>query len=385
MKINHFMYVCGNFRDVKLFLSIFLVFPIFCSAQLITTVAGNGTIGKSGDNGQATAAQIFYPSSIAIDQFGILYIADQYNFCARKVNLQGIITTCAGAPPLTGYGGDNGPATNAEMTEITGIATDDFGTIILADNGNKRIRQVNKAGTITTIAGNGSEDFYGDNGRALNAGLGNGPVCLYSDRAGNLYFSDNSCVRKINYAGVITTVAGKNEMSFSGDGGPATAASMKRPKGIALDPFGNLFIADYDDNRVRKVDRNGIISTFAGNGYASEPGFGSFYGDGGPATDAGLSGPTGIAVDGDGNVYIGDFNNHCVRKVDRNGIISTFAGTAVTGYSGDGGPATAATLLSAAGLAFDADGNLYICDAVNNRVRKVSHAGEPPVFFARRK
>ena len=366
---------------MKYFLYILLLFPFFTSAQIITTVAGKGTIGKTGDNGPATAAELFYPSAIAIDQSGDLYIADQYNFCARKVNRAGFISTCAGAPPLTGFGGDNGPATNAQMTEVTGIATDDFGDIVLADNGNKRIRQVNKAGIITTIAGNGSEALSGDGGRAMYAGLGDGPGNLYSDRAGNLYFSNNSCVRKINYAGIVTTVAGKNEMSYSGDGGPATAATLKRPRGIALDPFGNLYIADYDDNRVRKVSKDGVITTFAGNGYASEPGFGSYYGDGGPATDAGLSGPTGIAVDGDGNVYIGDFNNHCVRKVDRNGIITTFAGTAVNGYSGDGGPAKTATLLSAAGLAFDAEGSLYICDAVNNRIRKVIHAAKPPVFF----
>ncbi len=345
-------------------------------AQTITTITGNGIIGRTGDGGPAATAQVFFPYGITTDKAGNLYIADDYNYCIRKINTRGIITTIAGGA-VTGYRGDNDMATAAEFSEITGVACDATGNIYVADHGNSRIRKISNTGIATTIAGNGSDALSGDGGRAVYACLGAGPNGIILDKEENIIFSDNSNIRKINKAGIITRLAGNGNPIYSGDGGPATAAGMVKPKGMALDAEGNLYVADYDDNRVRKITRAGIITPFAGNGYASDPGLGAYYGDGGPATAAELSGPADVAVDGAGNVYISDYNNLCVRKVNPSGIISTFAGTAVTGYSGDGGPATAAKFLSTAGLTIDAAGNLYICDPVNNRVRKVEKACVP--------
>ena len=351
-----------------------LVLYSHLQAQTIATIAGNGTIGRTGDGGPAATAQVFYPYGITNDKAGNLYIADDYNYCIRKINPYGIISTIAGSAQ-TGFEGENGPATAALFAEITGVAVDGLGYIYIADNGNRRIRAIRLNGNVVTIAGNGSEDYYGDGGRAIDAGLGNGPMGIITNPAGDIIFSDNSNVRMINTAGIITRIAGNGTETYSGDGGPATAAGLMKPKGLAIDKAGNIYVADYDNNRVRKINKAGIITTFAGNGYMSEPGFGAFYGDGGPATDASLSGPTAIAVDVAGNVFISDCNNHCVREVYTSGIINTIAGTGVNDYGGDNGPAKKAKFLSTAGLTIDANGNLYICDPVNNRIRIVTNAG----------
>ena len=333
---------------------------------VISTVAGNGTQGYGGDGGAATAAQLNRAVGVALDAAGNLYIADVWNHRIRKVDAAGVISTVAGG----GSGGDGGPATEARLFFPRDVALDGAGNLYIADEGNNRIRKVDTAGVISTVAGNGTRGFGGDGGPAVAAQL-HWPRGVALDGAGNLYIADtdNHRIRKVDAAGVISTVAGDGTRGSGGDGGPAVAAQLDWPHGVALDGLGNLYIADRDNHRIRKVDAAGAISTVAGDG---TPGF---RGDGGPATAAQLAVPTGVAPDGAGNLYIADWLNHRIRKVDAAGVISTVAGDGTLGPGGDGGPATAALLSCPYGVALDGDGNLYIADRNNNRIRKVDAAG----------
>ena len=330
------------------------------SNGVITTVAGNGTLGFSGDNGPATSAQLNIPVGVAVDPAGNLYIADSWNNRIRKVS-NGVITTVAGNG-TGGFSGDNGPAVSARL-DFTGVAVDSAGNVYIAGSATSRIRKVSN-GVITTVAGNGTGGFSGDNGSAISAQL-NYPGGVAVDSAGNVYIADsgNSRIRKVSN-GVITTVAGGGMQL--GDSGPATSAQVYGPTGVAVDPAGNLYMADTFDNRIRKVS-NGVITTVVGNG---TPGF---SGDGGPATSAQLTGPLGVAVDSAGNLYIADSGNYRIRKVS-NGVITTVAGSGGPGYPliGDNGPAVRAQL-NPFGIAVDSGGNVYIADVGNNRMRKVSN------------
>ena len=332
------------------------------SNGVITTVAGNGTQGYSGDNGPATSAALFFPSGIAVDAAGNLYIADTYNHRIRKVS-NGVITTVAGNG-TGGYSGDGGPATSAELKFPQGVTVDASGNLYIADLANYRIRKVSN-GVIITVAGNGTYGYSGDNGPATSAQL-NFPDGVAMDVPGNLYIADgrNNRIREVSN-GVIATVAGTGTGDYSGDGGPATSAKLYDPVGVAVDAAGNLYIADLANYRIRKVS-NGVITTVAGNG---TPGYG---GDNGPATSAQLNVPEGVTVDAAGNLYIADRDNNRVRKV-ANGVITTIAGNGTAGYSGDGGPAISAELNGPLGIAVDAAGNIYIADYYNNRIRKVSN------------
>ena len=317
----------------------------------IITVAGNGSIGFGGDAGPATSANVYNPLGVAVDTGGNLYIADQNNNRIRKVNPSGIISTLAGngtqTDTIDGPGGnpaddlgDSGPATSASLTLPTGAAVDSAGNLYIADQGNNRIRKVTPGGTISTVAGNGTAGFTGDGGQASSTSL-NQPNAVAVDTAGNLYIADrsNHRVRKVATGGIISTVAGDGTATFAGDGGPAAGAALNLPSGVAVDTAGNLYISDFANSRVRKVDHTtGFISTVAGNGT-----FG-FFGDGGPATVAYLNSPAGLAVDGSGNLYIADFSNQRIRRVNPAGIISTVAGNGTAGFSGDGGSATSASL-----------------------------------------
>jgi uncharacterized protein (TIGR03437 family) len=332
------------------------------SSGALTLAAGSGTEGFSGDGGPATSAQLNWPTGVAVDSVGNLYIADTRNCRVREVS-NGVITTVAGNGDCD-FSGDNGPATNAHLNGAYGIAVDSAGNLYIADIGNNRIRKVSN-GVITTVAGNGTAGFSGDNGPATSAQL-NGPFGVTVDSAGNLYITDyyNYRIRKISN-GVITTVAGNGTYGFSGDNGPATAAELSAPTGLAVDSAGNLYIADNYNNCVRMVS-NGVITTVAGSG--TTRGFG---GDNGPASSAWLDGPWGVAVDSAGNLYISDTENQRVRKVSK-GVIATIAGNG-TSFSGDNGPPTSAQLNQPAGVAVDSAGNLYIADSYNNRIRKVSN------------
>jgi trimeric autotransporter adhesin len=334
-------------------------------------VAGDGTTGYKGDGGPATSAGLYYPLGIAVDASGDIYIADNFNNRIRMVTRStGIITTVAGDGTF-GYKGDGGPATSAGLFYPLGIAVDASGNIYIADTSNNRIRLVTRStGIITTVAGDGTFGYRGDGGPATSASLHN-PWGIAVDASGNIYIADidNHRIRLVTRStGIITTVAGDGTFGYRGDGGPATSAGLYYPYGVAVDASGNIYIADTSNNRIRLVTRStGIITTVAGDGTAG------YRGDGGQATSAGLYYPRGIAVDASGNIYIADFNDNRIRLVTRStGIITTVAGDGTAGYTGDGGLATSAGLSFPNSIAVDASGNIYIVDYGNNRIRLVS-------------
>ena len=340
-----------------------------------------GVAGFSGDDGPATSAQLSSPLGVAVDSVGNLYIADAGNHRIRKVSPSGIINTAAGSGEED-FSGDGGLATSASLNLPNRVTVDAAGNLYIADIGNSRIRSVSGAGIIRTVAGNGLFKFSGDGGPATSATL-NLPRTVAVDADGNLYIADSlsNRIRKVSPDGIITTVAGSGNRGFSGDSGPAINASLKLPQGVATDSVGNLYIADTFNGRIRKVGADGIITTVAGNGTrtGSIDGEGGDpaddLGDDGPATSASLNRPRSVALDAAGNLYVADRNNHRTRKVSPGGIISTVAGTGVAGFSGDDGPATSAALNQPRSVAVDAGGNLYIADSNNERIRKVSSDG----------
>ncbi|HXW16835.1 MAG TPA: choice-of-anchor D domain-containing protein [Candidatus Acidoferrales bacterium] len=439
------------------------------STGIITTVAGNGAKGYSGDGGPATSAELYFPNGVAVDSAGNLYIADSDNnvirkvatpgifgpvnvgssgslnvflsintaltlssvqtsgdysvasdscslntalspdtFCTLQVNFAptepgqrwfalqvtdsnsnlysfglegtgvgsalaftpGIIGTVAGNG-TAGYSGDTGPATSAELDFPSGAAVDSAGNLYIVDSDNHRIRKVNAStGIINTVAGDGTAGYSGDSGPAISAELYY-PSGVAVDSAGNLYIADtyNNRIRKVNTSGTISTVAGNGTAGYSGDGGAATSAELDGPSDVAVDSAGNLYIADTNYSVIRTVNTNAIISTVAGNGTAS------YGGDGGPATSAALFTPHGVAVDSAGNLYIADTGNSLIRKVNTSGIINRVAGNFSFVYSGDGGLATSAGLDIPYGVTVDSAGNFYIADTYDNLIRKVNTSG----------
>ncbi|MBI3933834.1 MAG: hypothetical protein HY316_04025 [Acidobacteria bacterium] len=333
----------------------------------ITTVAGTGVDGFSGDGGLATSAQLSQPRGVAVGTDGSLYIADSTNFRVRKVSPSGIISTFAG-DGVPRFGGDSGPATSASLNFPSGVALDAVGNLYIATTGSHRIRKVNLEGIISTVAGNGMNTFSGDSGPATSAAL-NDPMAVAVDGGGNFFIAElsNQRIRRVNSAGTITTVAGNGEFKFAGDGSAATSAALDLPFGVATDAAGNFYIADTQNHRVRRVNTSGVISTVAGTGVQG------FSGDGGAATSAALDAPRGVALDASANLYIADRGNFRLRRVSPSGTITTVAGGG-DNFPGDGGPATSAAL-SAFGVALDTAGNLYIADRANGRIRKVTPAG----------
>jgi len=329
---------------------------------IITTIAGNGTLGSSGDNGRAVNGQLYYPNSVAVDTSGNnLYVSEgnYEGFSSNRVRriVSGVITTAAGDGSSSGPLGDNGPATSAHLTEPYGVALDSAGNLYISDAGNNRVRKVVN-GVISTVAGNGTRGYGGDGGSATVAEIDD-VSGLAVDSAGAVYIADtaNHRVRKVAN-GIITTIAGTGIAGFSGDNGPALGAQVNTPVGIAIDSAGNLYIAESGNSRIRKVT-NGIIATVAGNGVYG------YSGDNGPATSAQIR-PNSVAVDALGNIYIAETTR--IRKVS-NGVIATIAGNGTLGFSGDGGPATSAQLTDVSGVAADGAGNLYIADFYNHRIR----------------
>jgi sugar lactone lactonase YvrE len=402
---------------------------------IISTVAGNGTYGYHGDGGRATAAELASPSSVTVDDAGNLYIADTGNNVVRKVSPVGIITNVAGVAGHFGYNGDNKRATLAWLNAPTGLALDAVGNLYIADTSNNRIREVSPAGVITTFAGAGIAGYSGDSDPAISAEL-NRPSAVAWDSNGNLYIADtannvvrvvffdhtlngyfidtlagngtqgfggdgesataaelnnpsglavdnegllyiadtgNNVVRQVYFDATlndnaITTIAGDRIQGFGGDGGLATDAALNNLSGLAVDAHDNLYIADTDNNRIRKMPINDAptITTFAG----TVP-----LGDGGAAGLAELNGPSAVAQDSHGNLYIADTNDNLIRRVSPGGTITTFAGNGDRGYAGDGGAATAAALNQPAGVFVDSHDNLFIADTGNNVIREVSPDG----------
>jgi len=443
------------------------------SSGTLTLVAGNGTPGYSGDNGPAANAQLFNPTGVAVDGAGNVYVADSGNNCVRKIS-GGTITTVAGTG-LPGYSGDGGPAASAQLNPVAGsqygfgLAVDTYGNLFIADTGNYRVREVS-GGVITTAAGNGVFGYGGDNGTATSAQLafpqavavdanenlyiadgnrirkvsvgviatmvgstlagsgGNGglavnaelsgPAAIAVDTNGNLFIADtgNYVVREVTN-GVIGIVAGDGTAGFSGDGGLAAQAELSTLFGIAVDPYGDVFVADCGNSRVRVVSA-GTIATVAGGGtsvgdkglasnaqllnplglavdstgnvYIADVGnnrvrevadfdltsvvgngFPGFSGDTARAANAEVDIPGGVALDSLGNIYIADSGNNRIREIS-NGVITTIAGTGTAGYGGDNGPAASAQLSNPQGVAVDSAGNIYIADTGNYRVRKIA-------------
>jgi hypothetical protein len=370
------------------------------SGGIITTVAGNGIQGYNGDNISATSAELAYPGGVAVDSSGNLFIVDTYNSRIRKVS-NGIITTVAGNG-TEGYSGDNNSATSAELNLPGAVAVDGSGNLFIADTSNNRIREVS-GGIITTVAGNGAYGYNGDNISATSAEL-DYPYGVAVDNSGNVYIADtwNDRIRKVS-GGIITTFAvgvsnpegvaavginvyvadtGNNRIGkvssggvttvvgdgllYGGDGGAATSAELLSPSWLAVDGAGNFFIADSADCVVREVAATtGIITTVAGNGTCG------YNGDNISATSAELAYPFGVAVDSSGNLFIADSDNSRVRKVS-GGIITTVAGDGTVGYNGDNISATFAKLDLPWAVAVDSSGNLFIADTYNQRIRKVS-------------
>jgi len=432
------------------------------AAGVIHTVAGNNQPGFAGDGGPATSAQISYSSGIVADGQGNFYIADANNERVRKVDASGTIITYAGNGQF-GNGGNGGPATGASIGGVRGLlikggklyittssnvwavsvatqkikiiagdagglsgfngdgkpalattfqfpwgmSLDSAGRLLIADEGNARVRRIGGGKIVRTIAGGHTGDGRPARASNLNADFFGGHIAF--DPSGNLYLADtgNFRVRRISTAGVITTIAGNGNAGYSGDGGLAIEAMLSGPSGVAADGAGNVYIAD-NESVIRKVDSNGIITTFAttpANGMAVD-GAGNLYvagfftdvvwkftpqgassivagmqfsfgynGDGIPATEAWLAFPMGVAVDKAGNIYIADWLNNRIRKVDTSGIISTVAGNGNAGFSGDGGPATSAMIWSDLDVAVDTKGNFYIADSSNFRIRMVDASG----------
>lgn len=361
------------------------------SSGTLTLIAGTGRVGYSGDGGPATHAQFNSPQGIAVDHSGNIYVADTGNSLIRIITPDGFINLFAGTVvfgvPVAGYAGDGGQATgNAQLPGgkldlPVGLAVDSSNNLYIADSANNAIREVTLGGIIQTIAGLGPTQpgFSGDTTAAAGANL-NGPLDVTVDSKNNVYIADtnNANVRLITAStGIITTIAGSTAIvsgavvvnfAFAGDGAAATLASLAGPAGVAIDSSGNIYIATYADNRIRKVDSKGNISTFAGNS-----GYG-FAGDGGPALSAQLSSPRGISIDSSGNLYLADRWNNRIRKIAGSSI-STIAGNGQSNFGGDGGAATAAQLSYPAGAAVDHAGNVYVSDLLNNRVRVISPSG----------
>ncbi len=367
--------IISNNKSVLFLICILLTAnTVFSQSYSLTTLAGSGT-GFSGDGGPATSASLFNPMAVCADGKGNFYIADWYNARVRMVNTAGIISTVAGTGIFV-YNGDGGPAIAAGIKGPMGICTGKNGNMYICDIGSNRIRVINSAGIISTFAGNGRYGYSGDGGAATDAEFSD-PAGICADDSGNIYVADifNERVRKMNTAGIITTFAGNGIRGFTGNGTPATSATLYYPTAVAADHHGNLYIADADNSVIRKVNASGIIFTVAGTGV-----FG-FSGDGGAATAAQLGNPSGVWVDAHCNIFVADGLENRIRRIDSSGIITTIAGTGKAGTTASAGNAAQALIDNPVGITGDDTGNIYFTNAFNQLVQKLTplppiHAGK---------
>jgi len=336
----------------------------------ISTYAGTGSAGYTGDGGAATSATVKNPEGVAVGPDGSIYVVDSDNHVVRKINpATGVITTVAGSGS-PGWSGDGLLATAARLQQPQDVAVAPNGDLYIADTGNHSIRKVTAAtGLITTVAGSGSPGSSGDGGAATLAKLSS-PRGIVLASNGDLYIADrsNNKIRKVSaLTGIITTFAGTGTAGYTGDGGLAVAARLQSPEGVEFASNGDLYIADTSNDVIRRVSAlTGFITTIAGTGTTG------YTGDGGAATSARLNGPESVTVSASGDLYVADRGNNVIRRFTIGGTIATFAGTGTAGYSGDGGSATGAKLNSPAGIAIDGSGVVYVADTANQRVRKIS-------------
>lgn len=340
---------------------------------IITAFAGSGAVGYQ--DGPAASAEFYLPLGIAVDPAGNVYVADSNNGVVRKITQAGVVSTIAGTP-VFGFSGDGGPALAATFRFPEGVTVDGNGNIDIEDTGNFRIRAVSPSGTISTIAGDGQFEPTSDGVAAANASL-SGPGFLSFDPSGRLLIPDTGdyTVRRINSDGTVQTIAGTGIQGYGEGyegvfGGPATQTLLGDPIQAVADAKGNIYISDDYASVVYIVTPDGNMNVYAG-----QIGDSQYGGDNIPATSSALEQPEGLAVDSSGNLYISDPRNNRIRMVSPSGIITTFAGTGKAGYSGDGGPAAQAMLSYPQGIAFDTKGDLIIADRENNRLRMVSPNG----------
>ncbi len=362
-----------SFRNIVVTFAFAALFSHAQQAFTINTVVGIGTAGFTGDAAAANLAQVNFPTAITRSAAGTLYIADTFNIRIRTVQTDGIIRTVAGTG-TRGFSADGTSATTALISPPYGVAVDAAGNIYFSDSLNNMIRKVSTTGTVSRIAGTGVQGYGGDGGNAVDALL-NLPTGLTVDSAGNVYVADtqNHRIRKITTDGKIATVFGTGQPNFDGDGKPGDQAPVYYPESVALDSAGNLYVADTFNHRIRKLTA-GIASTVAGNGIAT------FKGDNGQAVSASLNYPRGVFVDASGNILIADSLNNRIRMVSENKVIRTVAGAGYFGDAGDGGPATGALFRFPRAVISDGSGGYLVLDTDNHRVRQLTPIPQAPAI-----